>query len=70
MLLADAGADRHPARVVSPELLIITTESMNHDERKDWAINSPVMTPEQKAELKKSLLNERELDAIDRKHRK
>ena len=54
-----------------PELveLILTSESMNDEERQYWVNILPVMTPEQVENLQQLLQNERkQLDAIDEKY--
>jgi vacuolar-type H+-ATPase subunit I/STV1 len=56
-----------------PEILtlILGSESMNDDERQYWITILLIMTPEQRTELKRILVNEKEqLAAIDRKYTK
>ena len=56
-----------------PEIidLILRSESMNDEERQYWIDILPVMTPEQTAQLKTILVQEREqLAAIDAKYSK
>jgi len=60
-------------RAKFPELieLIISSESMNDEERQYWINILPVMTPEQITNLEKILDNEKtQLAAIDEKYKK
>ena len=51
--------------------LIISSESMNNEERQYWVNILPIMTPDQVENLRQILVNEREqLAAIDRKYAK
>lgn len=72
--------DQQPSIVVPEELkkkypelisLILSSESMNDDERQYWVNILPIMTPEQVENLRQILQNEREqLNAIDSKYEK
>lgn len=60
-------------RAKEPELieLIMKSESMNNEERQYWVDILPVMTPDQVAQLRQILVNERaQLAAIDAKYAK
>ncbi len=51
--------------------LIVRSESMNDEERQYWINILSIMTPDQIANLKEILVNERkQLDAIDKKYAK
>jgi isopropylmalate/homocitrate/citramalate synthase len=60
-------------RAKHPELieLVLASQSMNDEERQYWINILPIMTPEQIANLRDILINEkRQLEAIDKKYSK